>query len=152
MINRRFMILPPALPSGGHAEQVEQTSEDFSRLLLETNKQNVLKWGNIRSGDALTSMGRAGDSRITPEGHVNCDIAQVLQGTRRRTPEFVTTKEHLASASRSPHWCVDCVDEVRETGPHRNVRRARPSRSTDRLVRGFCEHQSTEPAAHTLHE
>jgi hypothetical protein len=23
MINRRFMIVPPALPSGGHAEQLE---------------------------------------------------------------------------------------------------------------------------------
>jgi hypothetical protein len=29
MINRRFMIVPPALPSGGHAEQ------------LETNKQRL---------------------------------------------------------------------------------------------------------------
>jgi hypothetical protein len=29
MINRRFMIVPPALPSGGHAEQLEQTSKDF---------------------------------------------------------------------------------------------------------------------------
>ena len=24
MINRRFMIVPPALPSGGHAEQLER--------------------------------------------------------------------------------------------------------------------------------
>jgi hypothetical protein len=30
------MIVPPALPSGGYAEQLEQTSGDFSRLLLET--------------------------------------------------------------------------------------------------------------------
>jgi hypothetical protein len=36
MINRRFMIVPPALPGGGHAEQLEQTSEEFLRLLLET--------------------------------------------------------------------------------------------------------------------
>jgi hypothetical protein len=35
MINRRFMIVPPALPSGEHAEQLEETSEGFSRLLLE---------------------------------------------------------------------------------------------------------------------
>ena len=36
MINRRFMIVPPALPSGGHAELFEQTSDDFLRLQLET--------------------------------------------------------------------------------------------------------------------
>jgi hypothetical protein len=29
MINRRFMVVPPALPSGGHAEQLEQTSKIF---------------------------------------------------------------------------------------------------------------------------
>jgi|SRR6516165_8084445 len=33
---RRFMIVPPALPSGGHAEQLEQTSKDIPCLLLET--------------------------------------------------------------------------------------------------------------------
>jgi hypothetical protein len=41
MINRRFMIVPPALPSGGHAEQLEETSEDFLRLLLETANMRV---------------------------------------------------------------------------------------------------------------
>jgi hypothetical protein len=41
MINRRLMIVPPALPSGGHAEQLEQTSEDSSRLLLETANMRV---------------------------------------------------------------------------------------------------------------
>ena len=35
MINRRFMVVPPALPSGGHAEPLEQTSKDFLCLLLE---------------------------------------------------------------------------------------------------------------------
>ena len=35
MINRRFMIVPPALLSDGHAEQLEQISKDFPRLLLE---------------------------------------------------------------------------------------------------------------------
>jgi hypothetical protein len=30
MINRRFMIVPPALPSGGHAEPLEQTKQRFS--------------------------------------------------------------------------------------------------------------------------
>jgi hypothetical protein len=28
LINRRFMIVPPALPSGGQAEQLGQTSKD----------------------------------------------------------------------------------------------------------------------------
>jgi hypothetical protein len=34
MIKRRFMIVPPALPRGGHAEQLEQTSKGSLRLLL----------------------------------------------------------------------------------------------------------------------
>jgi hypothetical protein len=41
MINRRFMIVPPALPSGGHAEQLEQTSKEFPCLLLETANMRV---------------------------------------------------------------------------------------------------------------
>jgi hypothetical protein len=41
MINRRFMIVPPALLSGGHAEQLEQTSEDFLRMLLEMANMRV---------------------------------------------------------------------------------------------------------------
>jgi hypothetical protein len=32
MINRRFMIVPPALPSGGHAEQLEKQAKEFLRL------------------------------------------------------------------------------------------------------------------------
>jgi hypothetical protein len=35
MINRRFMIVPPALPSGGHAEQLDPTSEDFCACSLK---------------------------------------------------------------------------------------------------------------------
>jgi hypothetical protein len=42
MINRRFLIVLPALPSGGHAEQLEQTSKDFLCLLLETANMRVL--------------------------------------------------------------------------------------------------------------
>jgi len=42
MINRRFMIVPPALPSGGHAEPLEQTSKDFLCLLLEMANMRVL--------------------------------------------------------------------------------------------------------------
>jgi transposase len=30
MISRRFMIVPPALPSGGHAEQLETNKQRFS--------------------------------------------------------------------------------------------------------------------------
>jgi hypothetical protein len=41
MINRRFMIVPPALLSGGHAEQLEQTSKDFPCLLLEMANMRV---------------------------------------------------------------------------------------------------------------
>src|SRR6516165_4748340 len=36
MINRRFMIVPPALPSGGHAEQLGGQARKLTRLLLET--------------------------------------------------------------------------------------------------------------------
>jgi hypothetical protein len=55
MINRRFMIVPPALPSGGHAEQLEQTSKDFLRLLLETANMRV-PWRE-RSTWALAHVG-----------------------------------------------------------------------------------------------
>ena len=41
MINRRFMVVPPALPSGGHAEPLEQTSKDFLCLLLEMANMRV---------------------------------------------------------------------------------------------------------------
>jgi hypothetical protein len=44
MINRRFMIVPPALPGGGHAEQLEQTSKDFPCLLLEMANMRVLSF------------------------------------------------------------------------------------------------------------
>jgi hypothetical protein len=35
MINRRFMSVPPALPSGGHDEQLEGQARNFPCLLLE---------------------------------------------------------------------------------------------------------------------
>jgi len=41
MINRRFMIVPPALPSGGHAEQLETTSNEFLCLQLEVANMRV---------------------------------------------------------------------------------------------------------------
>jgi hypothetical protein len=43
MINRRFMIVPPALPSSGCAERLEKTSEEFSRLQLEMANMRVDK-------------------------------------------------------------------------------------------------------------
>jgi hypothetical protein len=42
-INRRFMIVPPALPSDGHAGQLEQTSKEFPCLRLETANMRVDK-------------------------------------------------------------------------------------------------------------
>jgi hypothetical protein len=35
MINRRFMIVPPALPSGGHAEQLEEQAKIFCACCLK---------------------------------------------------------------------------------------------------------------------
>jgi len=34
MINRRFMIVPPALPGGGHAELLEEQARDFHACCL----------------------------------------------------------------------------------------------------------------------
>jgi hypothetical protein len=63
MINRRFMIVPPALPSGGHAEPLEQTSKDFLCLLLEMANMRVPSvidfTDNLRiDGSAMTEMHR----------------------------------------------------------------------------------------------
>jgi hypothetical protein len=35
MINRRFMIVPPAMPSSGHAEQLEQQARIFCACVLK---------------------------------------------------------------------------------------------------------------------
>jgi hypothetical protein len=35
MINRRFMIVPPAVPSGGHAEQLEGQATNFYACSLK---------------------------------------------------------------------------------------------------------------------
>jgi hypothetical protein len=53
MINRRFMIVPPALPSGGHAEPLEQTSKDFLCLLLEMANMRVDSLKQIERGNRL---------------------------------------------------------------------------------------------------
>jgi hypothetical protein len=36
MINRRLMIVPPAMPSSGRTEQLDEREKKFLRLLLET--------------------------------------------------------------------------------------------------------------------
>jgi hypothetical protein len=41
MINRRFMIVPPALPSGGHTESLAKTSQEFLCLHLEVANMRV---------------------------------------------------------------------------------------------------------------
>ena len=38
---RRFMIVPPAVPSGGHAEQLEGQAKEFPCLQLETANMRV---------------------------------------------------------------------------------------------------------------
>jgi hypothetical protein len=35
MINRRFMIVPPAMPSRGNAEQLEQQAQNFCACSLK---------------------------------------------------------------------------------------------------------------------
>jgi hypothetical protein len=54
MINRRFMIVPPALPRRGHAEQLGEPSEEFSRLRLETANMRVPRHSDF---DWLTVSG-----------------------------------------------------------------------------------------------
>jgi hypothetical protein len=41
MINRRFMIVPPALPSGGDAESLAKSSQEFLCLHLEVANMRV---------------------------------------------------------------------------------------------------------------
>jgi len=41
MINRRFMIVPPAVPSGGYNESARRTGQDFLRLQLEVANMRV---------------------------------------------------------------------------------------------------------------
>jgi hypothetical protein len=53
MINRRFMIVPPALPSGGHTESLAKTSQEFLCLHLEVANMRVplhsdFDWLNAR--------------------------------------------------------------------------------------------------------
>jgi hypothetical protein len=44
MINRRFMIVPPALPSGGHADPLEKQAKIFLCLLLEMANMRVQRY------------------------------------------------------------------------------------------------------------
>jgi hypothetical protein len=41
MINRRFMIVPPALPRGGYAEKLKTRAMEFPYLLLEVANMRV---------------------------------------------------------------------------------------------------------------
>lgn len=43
MINRRFMIVPPALPSGGRAEAIRKSDHDFLRVQLEGANVRVVR-------------------------------------------------------------------------------------------------------------
>jgi hypothetical protein len=45
MINRRFMIVLPALSNSGHAEQLEQQAKDFLCLQLEMANIRVPRYG-----------------------------------------------------------------------------------------------------------
>ncbi len=70
MINRRFMIVPPALPSGGHAETIRQADHDFLRLQLEVanmrvdagqlDRNPVSRGSIIRTGQGNVISGRRG--------------------------------------------------------------------------------------------
>ena len=69
MINRRFMIVPPALPSGGHAEPLERTSKEFPCLLLEMANMRVDRIQHLvpssDGGDDLVGvLGPAEGSRV----------------------------------------------------------------------------------------
>jgi hypothetical protein len=44
MINRRFMIVPPALPRGGYAEKLKTRAMEFPYLLLEVANMRVLRF------------------------------------------------------------------------------------------------------------
>ena len=41
MINRRLMIVPPAMPSSGRTEQLDEREKKFLRLLLEMANMRV---------------------------------------------------------------------------------------------------------------
>jgi hypothetical protein len=43
MINRRFMIVSPALPSGGYAEKLDRRATEFLCLHLEMANMRVDK-------------------------------------------------------------------------------------------------------------
>jgi hypothetical protein len=44
MINRRFMIVPPALPRGGYAEKLKTRAMEFPYLLLEVANMRVQRF------------------------------------------------------------------------------------------------------------
>ena len=52
MINRRLMIVPPAMPSSGRTEQLDEREKKFLRLLLEM--------ANMRVDEHTTARVRSG--------------------------------------------------------------------------------------------
>jgi hypothetical protein len=53
MINRRFMIVPPALPRGGYAEKLKTRAMEFPYLLLEVaNMSTAFPWNDPYHGNA----------------------------------------------------------------------------------------------------
>jgi hypothetical protein len=54
MINRRLMIVPPAMPSSGRTEQLDEREKKFLRLLLEmANMRVVTCASNLTASSAV---------------------------------------------------------------------------------------------------
>jgi hypothetical protein len=54
MINRRLMIVPPAMPSSGRTEQLDEREKKFLRLLLEMANMRVVCCWNPSPGTGHT--------------------------------------------------------------------------------------------------
>jgi len=71
------MIVPPALPSGGHAEQLEQTSKDIPCLLLETAEI-------ARSASAVAVSSRLEGIASNQAAHASCTAISTSTASRQR--------------------------------------------------------------------
>jgi hypothetical protein len=56
MINRRFMIVPPAIPRGGRSEKARKGSKVFSRLQLESANMRELVPFALAHGKSSSSL------------------------------------------------------------------------------------------------